>query len=340
MVAQKFRSANSFAFAVSLLLTACGGGGGGDSASNQPPVGPPTLPSNTQNSTAALYAPGDAIAAPLLINNTATDGFNRFNYRRQQMGLAAVSRNSNIDFAAQGHSNYQKINDTITHTQIASNPGFTGVDVPNRLSAAQYYFTSTNGYAFGEVISASGDLAGQNNAEDLITAIYHRYVIFEPKFREAGAGSAGLSATGYNFFTVDFAANGLTGGIGNAQIALYPYANQTGITTVFPHKQESPDPVPDLQQTYVGYPVSVHADGDTRVTVSSFTLQPRGGATLPVRLLSNATDPGDMIEGRTPASAASIVPLSPLAAGTTYDVQFIGTVSGAPVARIWSFTTR
>lgn len=340
MVFHPLRTAYPAAFALSLLLTACGGGGG-DSASIQQPASPPTLPPNTQNSTNALFAPGDAVPAPVLVSDTATDGFNRFNYRRQQMGLAAVSRNSNIDFAAQGHSNYQKINDTITHTQVMGNPGFTGVTVLDRLNAAQYRFTSTTGYAYGEVISASGDLAGQNNAEDLITAIYHRYVIFEPKFREAGAGSAGLSATGYNFFTVDFAADGLTtGGIGKAQIALYPYPNETGITTVFPHKQETPDPVPDQTQTYVGYPVSVHADGTTTVTVSSFTIQPRGGQILPVRLLSNATDPGDMIEGRTPASAASIVPLSPLASGTTYDVQFIGSVSGAPVARIWSFTTR
>lgn len=339
MVSRYLRSAYPAAITLSLLLSACGGGGG-DAASNQPPPALQTLPSNAQNSTAALFAPGDAISAPALVNDTATDGFNRFNYRRQQMGLASVSRNGNINFAAQGHSNYQKINDTITHVQVASKPGFTGAEVLDRFTAAQYRFTSTTGYAYGEVISASGDLAGQNNAEDLITAIYHRYVTFEPKFREAGAGSAGLSATGYNFFTVDFAANGLSGGIGKAQIALYPYANQTGITTVFPHKQESPDPIPDLQQTFVGYPVSVHADGDTNVTVSSFTIQPRGGQVLPVRLLSNATDPGDSVEGRTPPSAAAIVPLSPLASSTTYDVQFIGSVSGAPIARIWSFTTR
>ena len=251
MVSLNLRSTYPVTFAFSLLLAACGGGGT-DSASNQPPAGSLTLPANTSNSTTALVTPGDAVAAPVIVNDTASDGFNRFNYRRQQMGLASFSRNSNINAAAQGHSNYQKINDTITHVQVAGNPGFTGAEVLDRLTAAQYRFTSTTGYAYGEVISASGDLAGQNNAEDLITAIYHRFVIFEPKFREAGAGSAGLSATGYNFFTVEFAANGLTGGIGKGQIALYPYANQTGITTVFPHKQETPDPVPDQQQTYVG----------------------------------------------------------------------------------------
>lgn len=327
----------SAALALSLLLSACGGGGssGSSTTTSNSSAAALTLPSNTPNTTTALATPGTTIVAPAPVSDTATDGFNWFNYRRQQMGLLALSRNSNINTSSQGHSNYQKLNDIISHTQVSGKPGFTGTTVLDRLTAAQYSFTSTTGYAYGEVISASGDLSGVNNAEDLITAIYHRFVIFEPKFREAGAGSAGLSATGYNFFTVEFAANGLTGGIGKAQIALYPYANQTGVATVFPHKQEIPDPVPDQTQSLVGYPVSVHADIDTDVTVSTFTIQPRGGQVLATRLLSRATDPVE-----TPTSAASIIPLSPLAAATTYDVQFIGTVSGLPVARVWAFTTR
>jgi len=55
---------------------------------------------------------------------------------------------------------------------------------------------------------------------------------------------------------------------------------------------------------------------------------------LPVRLLSNASDE------QTPTSAAAIIPLTALAARTTYDVQFAGTVDGTPVNRAWSFTTR
>ena len=112
--------------------------------------------------------------------------------------------------------------------------------------------------------------------------------------------------------------------------------NQTGIPTVFAHKQESPDPVPDQPQDFVGYPVSVHADIDTSVTVTSFTLQPRGGQFVSTRLLSQTSDPSR----ETPASAAAIVPLAPLASATIYDVQFVGTVSGVPVARSWSFSTK
>ena len=319
---QRF-TATSLALTVSLLLTACGGGGSTGSTGNQPA-------SNTISSGCVDIAPA-AIAS-----NTATEGFNQLNLRRAQMGLLPLSRNALIDNAAQGHSIYQKVNDTISHQQTSGRNCFSGITVLDRLTAAQYKFNPANSYAYGEVISASGDLSGANNAEDLVTAIYHRFVMFEPKFKEAGAGSFGFSATGYNFFTVEFAANGLSGGLGAGNFVIYPFVNQTGIPTIFAHKQESPDPVPDQLQDFVGYPVSVHADIDTSVTVTSFTLRPRGGQFLPTRLLSAATDPS----GETPASAAAIIPLSPLTSATTYDVQFIGTVSGTPATRSWSFTTK
>ena len=325
-------AALSGALALSLLVSACGGGGNGYSSNTPAPVVYAPPPMLGPNSTSPLTAPGYSIGAPIATGDTATDGFAEFNYRRQQAGLSAVARNGNIDTAALGHSNYQNVNDVITHTQDPNKPAFTGVDVLARLTAARYSFNTTSGYAYGEVISASGDLNGMNNAEDLLTAIYHRFVILEPKFREAGAGKSGVSPTGYNYFTVDFAANGLTGGIGAGQIGVYPFPGQVDVAPLFHNHQESPDPVPS--QDGVGYPVSVHADIDAALTVTKFTIQPRGAAALPTKLLSHVTD------AETPASAAAIVPLIVLTPRTVYDVVFSGTVSGMDVSRIWSFTTR
>lgn len=301
---------------LSLLLAACGGGGA-----------PSPVPAAVSSTPLAAE-----VGAPMLTNDTATDGYNRINFRRQLMGLGLLTRNANIDLAARGHSNYQKVNDTITHVQVVGKSAFTGVNVADRLAAANYVFTSTKGYAFGEVIAASANLSGAANAEELITAIYHRFVIFEPKFLEAGAGSAGFSTTGYNFLTVNFAANGLGPGVGKGQFAVYPSPNQVGITTIFYSDQELPDPVPN--QNVVGYPVSIHADIDAIVNVQTFTISPRGGAALSARLLTNATDP------ETPASAAAIIPLAELTAATTYDVRFAGTVSGVLATKNWSFTTK
>lgn len=297
-----------------ILLTACGGGsGGGDTAYK---------PSNT-------ITASDPNAPPAT-GNTATDGFTWFNFRRQQMGLAAVARNSKIDTAAKGHSEYQALNG-ITHDQEVGKPGFTGVTLNDRLAAAGYTLPK-NGYAIGEVISMTADSSGYNAAEGLLAAIYHRFVALEPMFKEAGAGTA-TSVKGYTFFTTDFAAIDLNTGLGHGKLATYPFPNQQLVPTNFFSDNEVPDPVASKNE--VGYPISVHADGISDVTVQTFTVQPRGGVPLQVQLLTSAND-----TEHTPTSAAAIIPLNVLAAATTYDVQFVGTVDDVPVSRTWSFTTK
>jgi uncharacterized protein YkwD len=300
-----------------LLLTACGGGfdesdTGGTAA----------------NSTQSTYL--QETGAPQPSGNTASDGFNWTNFRRQQLGLSQLRRSSIIDEAAQGHSAYQQINNIISHEQDPRAPGFTGVTMGERLAAVGYVLRAP--YAFGEVIAATGGTSGINAAEDLITAIYHRFVMFEPRFREAGAGAATVR-NGYTYFTLNLATtNGLGQGVGSGQFVTYPFANQTNVLTVFNSNFETPDPVPDRNE--VGYPVSIHADINATVMVQTFTIAPRGGSPLPVKLLTSATD------SNTPESVAAIVPLPVLAAKTTYDVQFVGTVDGIPATRSWSFTTR
>jgi hypothetical protein len=64
-------------------------------------------------------------------------------------------------------------------------------------------------------------------------------------------------------------------------------------------------------------------------------VHPRGGANLQTRLLVKGQDPNTSM-----SSVAAIVPLAPLAANTTYDVSFTGTVSGTAVSKTWSFTTK
>lgn len=307
-----------------LLLAACGGGGSANDSAFRP-----------VNTVAALDPNG-----PPATGDAATDGFNWFNFRRQQMGLAPVARNSRIDVAAKGHSDYQTVNG-ITHDQVAGNPGFTGVTLSDRLKAASYPLPTRN-YAIGEVISMTSDPSGYNAAEGLIAAIYHRFVAFEPMFKEAGSGAA-RSGRGFTFLTVDFASIGLgpdpvTGvkpGLPDGEVVTYPFANQQLVPVNFFSDNEVPDPVPGKNE--VGYPVSIHANGTATVDVDpqNFTIRRRGGAPLETQLLTYRLDPA-----HTPGSAAAIIPVNSLTAATTYDVQFTGTIDGRPVARNWSFTTR
>ena len=297
------------------LLSACGGGGdsGNTSLSNSTPAGQLT------------QEPG----APVLSNNIATDGFNWFNYRRSQIGLSPLVRNSLIDSAALGHSSYLNLNNTVAHEQVQGKPGFTGVTLGDRLAKAGYVVTSLQ----GEVIAGATNTSGFYLAEELITAIYHRFVIFEPLFKEGGAGAA-VSSAGYAYFTTDLAGNRSYGpGLAAGQIVTYPYSGQQKVAVSFSSNNESPDPVPN--QDVVGYPISVHANYGTPVSVTAFSVRQRGAAAdLAVRLLTSGNDV------HTPVSAASIIPLAALNANTSYDVSFIGKVNGADVTQSWSFTTR
>lgn len=301
---------------ISLLLVACGGGG--------------TPSANTTNQAAdpLTLEPG----APKFTGNTAVDGINWFNFRRQQMGAPTLQVNSAINQAAQAHSNYQKLSNQISHDQQIGKPGFTGINLLDRLAATGYRFVPSSSYAYGEVISATSDSSGFYMGNELITAIYHRFVIFEPMFKEAGSGAASVPG-GYTYLTVDFTANdGYGAGIGRGNVISYPFPNQQRVPANFFSDYESPDPVPN--QNEVGFPISVHADITANLTVQSFTIQARGGSSLPTRLLSYTND------AETPRSAAAIIPLSVLASNTTYDVYFIGNVDGLSVSRSWSFTTK
>ena len=298
------------------LLSACGGGG-----------------SDSRNAAQSTSTPAGQLVqepgAPVLSNNIATDGFNWFNYRRSQIGLSPLVRNGLIDSAALGHSSYLNLNNTVAHEQVLGKPGFTGVTLGDRLAKAGYVVTSLQ----GEVIAGASNTSGFYLAEELVTAIYHRFVIFEPLFKEGGAGAA-VSGAGYAYFTTDLASNRNYGpGLAAAQIVTYPFGGQQKVAVSFSSDNEAPDPVPN--QDVVGYPISVHANYGTTVSVAAFSVRQRGAGTdLTVRLLTSGSDV------HTPVSAASIIPLAPLAANTTYDVSFIGKVNGADITYNWSFSTR
>lgn len=296
-----------------VLLGACGGGG-----SETVDLRPVIIPTG----------PG----APTATNVTRTDGLNWINYRRSQAGLPVLAQNGQVDQAAQNHSDYQRLNDQITHTEEQGKPGFTGVQLVDRLRAVGYVFTPGQMFAYGEVISATSSNSGFYMAEELVTAIYHRFVMFEPMFKEIGTGAASTSGS-YHYLTANFTANnGLGAGLGRNNIVVWPYNGQASVPPNFMSDYEEPDPVPEKNE--VGYPVSVHADLNVLLETTSFTLRERGASSdLAVKLIDNRS-------ATNAPSAASIIPMSPLKAGTTYDVKFRGTTDGNAISRDWSFTTR
>ncbi len=184
----------------------------------------------------------------------------------------------------------------------------------------------------GEIISRTSNDLGDNAVEDLLGAIYHRFVMLEPVYVEAGAGAA-TTDSGDTYFTVDFAANGFGPGLGTGKLATYPFNGQGNVRLSVNSDEEEPDPVPSAR--IVGYPISIHANLGTTIVIQSFTVRPRdANDDLEVQLLDKQTDANVGYE-----SYAAIIPLSPLSATTTYDVHFVGTVDAVAVDSTWSFTT-
>ncbi len=268
--------------------------------------------------------------APQASGDVATDGLAWIAYRRQQAGLGAPVRDARLDRAALAHAQYQQQNNLVTHDQSPAAPGFTGATASDRLRAAGFPLSS-EASADGEVIAATYRNDGFAAAEGLLGAIYHRYLILQPQFDRAGAGSARREG-GYTWLTVNFVASRTPAKLGRGQLVVWPASGQQQVRPNFFSDQETPDPVPGADE--VGYPVSLHADIDARIDVERFVLREPGGSELPVRPLAHASDDS------TPSSAAAIVPLAPLRSGTRYDVEFSGTVDGVAVTRNWSFTTR
>jgi hypothetical protein len=274
----------------------------------------------------ALFVLGIFLSNAVLAVDEQANALAEVNLTRQQVGLSAVSLNNNLNQAAQAHADYLQTNlNGISHDETPGLPGFTGAAPSARLTAAGYGWSTMN-----EVISG-GVASGQDAVRGLVQAIYHRFGILAPSVAEAGIG-IGTAAGKWPNVVIDFGAtvsNAVTMPAG--WLGTYPVQGQTDVTRDFFSDTEVPDPVPNLNR--VGYPVSIHAGANDTLSVSSFSLKPVGGSVLDVRLLANPADT------HVPASAAAIVPVLPLAYGTSYQADFSGTRNGQTVSLSWTFTT-
>ncbi|WP_194945658.1 hypothetical protein [Limnohabitans sp. DM1] len=126
-------------------------------------------------------------------------------------------------------------------------------------------------------------------------------------------------------------------------LATYPCAGVTSVVPIF--GGESPDPFPDVDRllTPYGQPVYLMSSNGTTLTLASWQITQRGGASVPVTVLTKENDP----HKRLTANQVFVVPTQRLANNSTYDVVLSGTNSGmissanptGSFNRIFSFTT-
>lgn len=309
------------------LLAACGGGGDGGSA--QPDVEPQPVNSSVPP---ASYAD----ASQLLL-------YQQLNTVRLGARAGAARQNVLLDRSAANHLNYLRINGVSAgHSEQPGLQGFTGRSPSERVSAA--------GYAW---ISVSEDLAWgtaftpMQCLDLLLSSVYHLADMMRGHVDMGVAFGAAGSVNGcvFNFGVPRGGAPQLPA---PGVVKAYPYSGQRGVATTFVPSTESPNPMPDVGSRRVGQPVLVSmraqgANNDAGYTVNAFTLRDAAGALVAARLIANGTSgPGVTAdpEGDLLAGEVFLVPLSPLAAGSTYTASFSGHNGSVPYTETWQFTTR
>lgn len=309
-------------------LTACGGGGSSPT-DNAPPSTAPTVP-GTGSFTDTT--PANAAAVPgSYANPVRAAAFDRVNLLRQAAGLGAVRQAAQLDQAAQAHADYMSINQVFSHSETPGANGYTGANQTQRAQAAGYAAWST--VAEVQVGSTLPVSDGAGMVDALFAAPYHRLGLVYYRVDEAGVGHG---ATGVPYsIVIDLGRNPGQGAPATTAV-IWPRDGDVGVWTQ--GAPEMPDPIPENNGSPYGYPISVSVHENKTLTVSSFTLEGPGGATVSTKLLDHATDTNlQSVGGR---HFAALLPRAPLASNTTYTVRFTGAIDGVAYTKTWTFTTQ
>jgi uncharacterized protein YkwD len=320
-------------------LVACGGGGGdgGDGAAPATPP-PPPAPAPTPATPIAAQL---TVPTPVGYDAERLAAFNRLNQIRLSAGLGMVAQNTMMDQAAQAHAEWMVANNSFVHDEVAGTPGFTGENWARR--DEHFGYVPVEG---SEVIAQGSAAAG---VDLLVNMAYHRAAIlaFEPV--DVGVGWSGASATTVlTPLVLDITRPGTDTVRGLGQVAqpairgaaVWPIDGARDVPLRLGN--EVPNPIATQDVLTLGTPVSVTVERMKTISATQFKLTSSAtGVVVPTQLLTNQNDANFLI----PESFIAAIPLAPLAANTTYRVDFFGSTVEFPsgtveaVTRTWSFTT-
>lgn len=298
-----------------LFLASCGGGGGGSDAAPAPVVTPPT-----NNGTPV---PG----APYAAGTPQASAFAQLNAARSRCGFGELVQATELDTSAAAHAYYMAVNSSFAHEEVAGKPGFTGVQVWDRETAAGYSW-SFSGEVLAQVESTQ---SGADAVRELMAVPYHAALLMD-RFHDVGFG---WSTVG-RFFT-------LTGDLGTrigqsvpapSGVLTYPCNGVTDAVPVAPG--ESPSPFPTNPSATWGQSIIVRGPSDLLITGASVTGPAGSVQILAIYGAGQAADQnmtGDFTNG-----AATVIP-APLQANTTYSVTITYTTGRTSGRRDFSFTT-
>lgn len=331
------------ALASTVLLSACGGSG--------------DFAMQDATSTADLFQPVTTAAMPSTYTAANAASFQMLNDVRAAVGVGTLNQHAALDLAADRHMLYLSSNnaqgaieaETINGTPAANFYGTTPVDRSNKAG-----YGADGGYA---IFWTTPNLS--INCPEIcrmLGSFFTRAVLLAPVVDVGMARSAEGSQVYLQMGTGNSAYGQLP-----ATLTSYPYAGQPEVPTSFAPFLEPSNPAADLSMS--GYPVSVSmaarealvsgsqnsgsnalpAAGD--IVINRFKIATTSGTALPVRIYvaPGVTSTGPtVIADRSMTNYATnvfLLPIAPLAAKTTFNVDFEATVRGKVVKKSWSFTT-
>lgn len=240
-----------------LALTACGGGG--DSQPGQPQPAP-AVPAGQP----VAYAPGSAKALALEAVNQAIT----------RCGYPAMAPVVDLSAAAQRHTDYINLNNSLGHYEDQSLPGFTGVSLADRVVAAGGSAERAN--AAGEVAGSISTVTVKGSVSvvtGLLYAPYHQALLLS-QFSEVGVGVApeniSLSELLYGAWSAFDLGGERLNTVAANDVRTFPCEGSTG---VFPRGgKEEPDPFPGLDGEF-GPGLNFETNKDGVIVVDSISLK-------------------------------------------------------------------
>lgn len=341
-------------------LTACGGGGSANTATTASPSGngssnpPATGLAVSQTGSLQMTVPASSYVARSFKDVVLT----ALNSARFSAGAGELIQSSNLDVASDAHAKYLTDNQLIAHNEDASKLSFYAVTPVDRAVKAGFstsYVAETIGGAHAVVNNAL--VADPTSCVfGMLDSVYHSAALLSTT-THVGVGQF-TDSIGEAGCVID-PATPLTSTYGqvpaSGTFVAYPFSGQTGVYETFYVAYESPRPSATLfPNTTAGTPVVVsigNADyvnasvsGTLAATVTQFVLKDAGGNVVPSSILTEPALVGSGVtlnsDSQLSPGFAVLVPLSPLAKGTTYTVNFAATIKGgAALAKTWSFTT-
>lgn len=309
------------------VLVGCGGGGGSTpTTAPATPVAPTALAASLVTSVPAANYTGEAAAAFALLNA-----------ERNNCGFGMLAQNAALDAAATAHADYAVINGSAAgpHTEVASQPGFTGANPTDRMIAKGYAgnrSTTSEAMTFG---------TGTTVIRNLLGAPYHLNDLMRG-YRDVGMVFRNLSLP---LFVANFGYLPVTGAqmLASDDIKTYPCNGSTGVN--FQVRGETPNPIPgrNLGVNPIGTPIKIAVrEGNVLTITNAGMIKASTGAVISLRAPVTAANDPLKVNGISyfGSNEAYVAPDAPLERLTQYTVTYSGTNNGVVFTnRTFSFTT-